>query len=64
MSFKNRKIIRSSKNYQLSSSLEGEVNFQFGRSGQDSFIFDFRYPFSPVQAFAAAIASIYKKFTD
>lgn len=39
---------------------ETETYFQFGRTGTDSFIMDFKYPLSPLQAFSIAVSALMK----
>jgi tubby-related protein 1 len=57
----NGRVKRTSvKNFQLAS--EDDVILQFGRSGDDLFIMDFKSPLSPLQAFAICLSSIHKKY--
>ena len=39
-----------------------EVVMQFGRTDDDTFICDYRYPLSAVQAFGIALSSFDKRF--
>jgi tubby-related protein 1 len=41
--------------------INGEVLYQFGKTGENSYIVDFKFPFSPIQAFAIALSSIDNK---
>jgi tubby-related protein 1 len=38
-----------------------DILYQFGRTGDNSFILDFKFPFSPIQAFSIALSSIDNK---
>lgn len=55
----NRRVTQASvKNFQLMSREDPDTVFlQFGRVGKDVFNMDFRYPFSPFQAFAVCLSS-------
>jgi len=58
LDFSNRVTKPSVKNFQLIHSSDPNlVVFQFGRVGKESFSLDFRYPLSPLQAFAIALSS-------
>jgi len=58
LDFSNRVTKPSVKNFQLIHSSDPNVIvFQFGRVGKESFSLDFRYPLSPLQAFAIALSS-------
>lgn len=61
LDYGDHKIIKSIKNFQLVEIGESDVILQFARTGKDSFILDFTYPLSPLQAFFVAISSIEKK---
>jgi len=58
LDFSNRVTKPSVKNFQLINNSDPNlVIFQFGRVGKESFSLDFRYPLSPLQAFAIALSS-------
>jgi len=58
LDFNNRVTKPSVKNFQLvQSSDHNTVVLQFGRVGRESFSLDFRWPLSPLQAFAIALSS-------
>jgi tubby-related protein 1 len=58
LNFNKRVTQASVKNFQLTNSEEPDTVFlQFGRVGKDVFNMDFRYPFSPFQAFAICLSS-------
>jgi hypothetical protein len=56
LDFGGRVTTKSAKNFQLE--LDGEQVLQFGKIDNGSFILDFQAPFSPVQAFATALANL------
>jgi tubby-related protein 1 len=60
LDYKNRKIRQSVKNFQLiqQDDILEDVVLQFGRSGDNSYILDFKFPFSPLQAVLVALSSI------
>lgn len=39
-----------------------DVKMQFGKTGPDSFICDFSYPFSPMLAFGIALTNFNKRY--
>mmetsp|Transcript_61939 Transcript_61939/g.195770 ORF Transcript_61939/g.195770 Transcript_61939/m.195770 type:complete len:333 (+) Transcript_61939:423-1421(+) len=57
--FTDRVKVASVRNYQLVSTGHGadKVILQFGKRGKKKYSLDFHHPFSPIQAFAAAITS-------
>jgi len=58
LNFNGRVTMASVKNFQLVSASEPDVVvLQFGRVSKDVFTMDFRYPLSPLQAFAVALSS-------
>lgn len=58
LNFNKRVTQASVKNFQLTSSEDPDtVYLQFGRVGKDIFNMDFRFPFSPFQAFAICLSS-------
>jgi tubby-related protein 1 len=58
LNFNKRVTQASVKNFQLTNNDEPDTVFlQFGRVGKDVFNMDFRYPFSPFQAFAICLSS-------
>jgi tubby-related protein 1 len=58
----NKRVTRESvKNFQLGDEKD-EVILQFGRKGDNSFIMDFKYPLSPLQAFGICLTSVERKF--
>lgn len=58
LNFNKRVTQASVKNFQLTTSEDPDtVYLQFGRVGKDVFNMDFRYPFSPLQAFAICLSS-------
>jgi tubby-related protein 1 len=58
LDFNNRVTKPSVKNFQLINAKDpNTVIFQFGRVGKESFSLDFRWPLSPIQAFAIALSS-------
>jgi len=58
LDFNNRVTKPSVKNFQLINAADqNTVILQFGRVGKESFSLDFRYPLSPLQAFAIALSS-------
>jgi tubby and related proteins len=69
LDYKNRKIKQSVKNFQLIQSysnnpekpMNEEVCLQFGRTGENSYILDFKFPFSPFQAMSVALSSVDNK---
>lgn len=65
LDYHGRSIKQSLKNFQIISDpgnvLNEEVLFQFGNTGEDAYILDFKFPFSKLQAFAIAISSIEDK---
>jgi hypothetical protein len=56
LDFGGRVTTKSAKNFQLE--LDGEQVLQFGKIDNGSFILDFQAPFSPIQAFATALANL------
>jgi len=66
LNFQKRVTQASVKNFQLASTQDlDDVALQFGRVGKDVFHLDFRYPFSPYQAFAICLSSFdYKLFSQ
>jgi tubby and related proteins len=69
LDYKERNIKQSVKNFQLIQSnkmnidtaLNDEVLLQFARTSENSFILDFKFPFSPQQAVSIALSSIDNK---
>jgi tubby-related protein 1 len=69
LDFKNCKIKQSVKNFQLmqsysnnpDKSINDEICLQFGRTGENSYILDFKFPFSPFQALSVALSSVDNK---
>lgn len=62
LDFKGRNVMSSAKNFQLAVSQRPQhVICQYGKIGANTFSLDFAYPFSVIQAFAAAMTSIYWK---
>mmetsp|Transcript_57831 Transcript_57831/g.102738 ORF Transcript_57831/g.102738 Transcript_57831/m.102738 type:complete len:502 (-) Transcript_57831:66-1571(-) len=58
LNFNKRVTQASVKNFQLTTSEDPDTVFlQFGRVGKDVFNMDFRFPFSPYQAFAICLSS-------
>jgi tubby and related proteins len=58
LNFNKRVTQASVKNFQLTTSDDPDTVFlQFGRVGKDVFNMDFRFPFSPLQAFAICLSS-------
>lgn len=58
LNFNKRVTQASVKNFQLANSQDPDtVYLQFGRVGKDVFNMDFRFPFSPFQAFAICLSS-------
>jgi hypothetical protein len=58
LNFNKRVTQASVKNFQLTNNDDPDtVYLQFGRVGKDVFNMDFRYPFSPFQAFAICLSS-------
>lgn len=58
LNFNGRVTMASVKNFQLVLPDDHEtVILQFGRVGKDSFTMDFRFPISPIQAFAVCLSS-------
>lgn len=58
LNFNKRVTQASVKNFQLTNSEDPDtVYLQFGRVGKDVFNMDFRFPFSPFQAFAICLSS-------
>jgi len=58
LNFNKRVTQASVKNFQLTCAEDPDtVHLQFGRVGKDEFNMDFRYPFSPFQAFAICLSS-------
>jgi len=57
MDFKGRATEASSKNIQICR--DGEVVMVFGKRGPNTFCLDFEHPLSPLQAFAAAISTMF-----
>jgi tubby-related protein 1 len=51
----------SVKNFQLVGEGDSTIYLQFGRFSQNEFILDFRWPFSPLQAFAVGLSSLDNK---
>lgn len=60
LNFNGRVKEASVKNFQLivADSESDSTTFQCGRTGKNTFIVDFSYPLSPVQAFAIAVCSL------
>ncbi|UJR30699.1 hypothetical protein I4U23_018219 [Adineta vaga] len=61
----NRSVRPSKKNFQIILDHENhqeEVVMQFGRVDEDTFICDYRYPFSAIQAFSIGLSSFDKRF--
>ena len=56
LDFGGRVTTKSAKNFQLE--MGSEQVLQFGRIENGSFILDFQYPFSPIQAFATALSNL------
>lgn len=56
LDFGGRVTTKSAKNFQLE--VDGEQVLQFGKIDSGSFILDFQSPFSPIQAFATALANL------
>jgi hypothetical protein len=66
LNYRGRTIRQSIKNFQIYSKDENEnenedLIMQFGRTSDECFILDFKYPFSILQAFAIALSSIDKQ---
>lgn len=61
LDYGSHKILKSVKNFQLVEMGESDLILQFARIDKDSFIVDFTYPLSPLQALFIAISSIEKK---
>ncbi|OLP75701.1 Tubby-related protein 1 [Symbiodinium microadriaticum] len=58
LNFNKRVTQASVKNFQLTTSDDPDTVFlQFGRVGKDVFNMDFKFPFSPFQAFAICLSS-------
>ena len=58
----NKRVTRESvKNFQLVDEKDNII-LQFGRCGDNVFIMDFKFPLSPIQAFAICLTSIERKF--
>eukprot|EP00929_Paragymnodinium_shiwhaense_P043379 TRINITY_DN2230_c0_g1_i1.p1 TRINITY_DN2230_c0_g1~~TRINITY_DN2230_c0_g1_i1.p1 ORF type:complete len:527 (+),score=132.37 TRINITY_DN2230_c0_g1_i1:143-1723(+) len=58
LNFNKRVTQASVKNFQLTNAEDPDtIYLQFGRVGKDVFNMDFRYPFSPFQAFAICLSS-------
>lgn len=65
LNFRGRVTLSSVKNFQLQ--VEGtndETVLQFGRTAKNRFTLDFKYPLSPLQAFAICLASVDGKLAD
>lgn len=59
LNFKGRVTEASVKNFQLVNGEDPDtIYLQFGRTGKEVFNIDFRYPFSPFQAFALCLSSL------
>jgi hypothetical protein len=64
LNYRGRTIRQSIKNFQVYSKDENEnedLIMQFGRTSDECFILDFKYPFSILQAFGIALSSIDKQ---
>lgn len=64
LNFNGRVTVASVKNFQLSYISDNnaeQVVLQFGRTGNDEFNLDFKWPISPIQAFGVALASFDSK---
>ncbi len=62
LNFNGRVTMASVKNFQLVDPEErSTVVLQFGRVGKDEFTMDFRYPITPLQAFAVTLSSFDSK---
>ncbi|KAL0223327.1 hypothetical protein P9112_002717 [Eukaryota sp. TZLM1-RC] len=59
LNFGGRVCMASQKNFQLTCGSNEEIVLQFGKTGEDSFILDFRSPLSPLMAFAIACSSFH-----
>ncbi|CAF1188889.1 unnamed protein product [Adineta ricciae] len=62
--FSNRAVRPSKKNFQIiveNQNHEAEIAMQFGRVDDDTFICDYRYPLSAIQAFGIALSSFDKR---
>jgi hypothetical protein len=60
LDFKNRSVVASAKNFQLSLKQKPDQVFcQYGKIGPSSFALDFRFPLSVVQAFAMALSTMF-----
>jgi len=58
LNFNKRVTQASVKNFQLTNAEDPDtIYLQFGRVGKDTFNMDFRFPFSPFQAFAICLSS-------
>jgi len=58
LNFHGRVKLPSMKNFQVCDrAFVDDVLMQFGRCGEDSFILDFKFPFSLLQAFGVALTS-------
>jgi tubby-related protein 1 len=61
LDFNKRVKKQSVKNFQLIDENDSII-LQFGKSTESSYVMDFTYPLSPLQAFAICITSIDRKF--
>ncbi len=56
LDFGGRVTLESAKNFQIE--FKGKQVIQFGRIENNCYTLDFEWPFSPLQAFAVALANI------
>jgi tubby-related protein 1 len=62
LDFNKRVTKESVKNFQMiDQSDEDNVILQFGRRGEETYAMDFKYPLTPLQAFAISLSSIDRK---
>jgi len=60
LDFKDRKILASAKNFQLSEKASPDhVLFQYGKLGPNSFGLDFKYPLNVIQAFGISLTTLH-----
>eukprot|EP01138_Halocafeteria_seosinensis_P016447 gb/GECG01016778.1/.p1 GENE.gb/GECG01016778.1/~~gb/GECG01016778.1/.p1 ORF type:complete len:462 (+),score=62.71 gb/GECG01016778.1/:1-1386(+) len=62
--FEDRRSRGSVKNFRLSRRNDHIIALQFGRLDRDKFTLDFRYPLTPLQAFAIVLSTLDSKATD